>query len=144
MKRVLVVAIGVCVAAAAAWTFVSHILAPLDRADSAKAAIPVSLKQRADCMYRALKAIPGANHPVLQYENGDGWNHPVLGYLAPWRGGVYQMRFEAKKPIAAHNGYWFLQSFAGPPPPGLDDALIASVMKNWKARCQADVDFEIN
>lgn len=144
MKRVLVVAIGVSVAAAAAWVLVSQNLAPPHRPDSVKTEVPLSLRQHADCMYQALKVIPGVNHPVLRYENGDGWNHPVLGYLAPWRGGVYQMTFEAKKPMAGHDGYWFLHSFAGPPPPGLDSALIVSVMKNWKARCQADVDFEIN
>lgn len=144
MKRVFAVAIAISIAAAAAWAFVSQILAPPDRPDPAKAEAPFSLKQRADCMYQALKVIPGVSNPVLRYENGDGWNHPVLGYLAPWRDGVYQIKFEAKRPIAGHAGYWFLQSFAGPPPPGLDDALMASVMKHWKARCQADVDFEIN
>lgn len=106
--------------------------------------VPLSLRQRADCMYQALKVIPGVNHPVLRYENGEGWNHPVLGFFAPWRDGVYQMTFEAKKPGSGHDGYWFLHSFAGPPPPGLDSALIVSVTKAWKARCQADVGFEIN
>jgi hypothetical protein len=113
-------------------------------ADSAKAGVPLALRQRADCMYHALEAIPGANHAVLRYENGDGWNHPVVGYLVAWRDGVYQMTFEAEKPRRGHDGYWFLHSFAGPPPPGLDSALIASVMKNWKSRCQVDVEFEIN
>lgn len=106
--------------------------------------VPLSLRQRANCMYQALKVIPGVNHPVLRYENGEGWNHPVLGFLAPWRDGVYQMTFQAKKPGTGHDGYWFLHSFAGPPPPGLDSALIVSVTKAWKARCQADVGFEIN
>lgn len=95
-------------------------------------------------MYQALRVIPGVTQPVLRYENTDHWNHPVLGYLAAWRDGVYQMTFEAKKPMAGHDTVWFLHSFAGPPPPGLDIALIESVMKAWQVTCQADVDFQIN
>lgn len=144
MKRMFVVAIGVSVMGAAAWLLFSQVLPPPHLPDSAKAEIPLSLRQRADCMYQALKGIRGVDQPVLRYENRGGWNHPVLGYLAAWRDGMYQMTFEAQKPVAGHGTVWFLHSFSGPPPPGLDTALIESVMKNWKARCQAAVDFEIN
>jgi hypothetical protein len=144
MKRVLVVAIGVSVAAAAAWSLVSRILAPPHQLDSTKAEVPLYLQQSADCMYQALKAIPGVNQPMLRYEYGDGWNHPVLGYLAAWRDGVYQITFAAQRPMTGHDKYWFLNSFPGPPPPGLDMALMESVMNNWRTRCKADVGFEIN
>jgi hypothetical protein len=144
MKRVWVFAVGVLVAAAATWLLVSRLMARHHQPDSAKTEVPLSLRHSAECMYRALKAIPGVNQPVLRYENGDGWNHPELGYLASWRDGMYRMKFEAQRPMAGHNRYWFLNSFAGPPPPGLDDALMMSVMKTWKAKCNVEADYEIN
>lgn len=144
MKHVLPVVIGLSVVAAAAWVVVSQFPAPPQLPASEKAKVPVYLRRRADCMYQALKAIPGVKQPLLRYENKNGWNHPVLSYLATWRDGVYQMAFQAQKPMAGHDGVLFLQSFAGPPPPGLDIALMGAVMKSWKDRCQADVDFEIN
>jgi len=115
-----------------------------DPAGSAKGEVPLSLRQRADCMYQALKALPGVNQPVLRYKNGDGWNHPVLGYLSAWSDGMYQITFEAKRPMAGHDRYWFLAAFSGPLPPGLHIALLKSVMKNWKAKCNAEVEYEIN
>jgi len=144
MKRVWVVTIGVSIAAAAAWSLVSRILTLTHQLDSAKAEVSLNLRQSADCMYQVLKAIPGVNQPTLRYENADGWNHPVLAYLAAWRDGVYQITFEARRPMSGHDNYWFLNSFSGPPPPGLDMALMESVTNNWKARCKADVGYEIN
>lgn len=107
----------------------------------AKAEVPLSLSQLADCMYQALRAVPDVKQPVLRYKNGDGWNHPVLGYLSTWSDGEYQITFEAKRPTGHHDNYWFLAAFSGPVPLGLD---IESVMKSWKTKCNADVEYEIN
>jgi len=139
-----VVAVGVSLAAAVGWVLVSHILARPHLPDSAETGVPLSLRQRADCMYEVLRVIPGVSHPELRYETTDGWNHTVLSYLAPWNDGVEKVNFEAQKPMAGHSGYSFLQSFAGPPPPGFDMGLMIAVMNNWKARCKADVDFAVN
>ena len=144
MKRVLVGAVGASLAIAAAWVLVSHILAHPRPRDTAEAEAPIYLRKRADCMYRVLKVIPGVSDPELRYENTDGWNHPVLSYIAPWNDGADRLDFEAQKPMAGRNGYAFLLSFAGPPPPGLDTALMVAVINNLKARCQVDVDLAIN
>jgi hypothetical protein len=144
MKQVWVVTIGVSVVAAAAWSLVSRTLQLPDQLDSANAEVPLHLRQSADCMYRALKTIPGVNQPTLRYENKDGWNHPLLGYVAEWRDGVYHITFEARRPMSGHHSYWFVNSFPASLPPGLDMALVESVMDNWKARCKADVGYEIN
>ncbi|HEV2270572.1 MAG TPA: hypothetical protein VGR92_14040 [Steroidobacteraceae bacterium] len=144
MKRTLAVVVGVSVAAATAWPLVSRILTHPHQPDSAKAAVALSLKQLANCMYQALRLVPGVNQPVLRYKNADGWNHPVLGYLSPWWNGVYQITFEAKRPMAGHDRYWFLAEISGPVPLGVDSARMESVIKNWKTKCNADVEYEIN
>jgi len=126
-----VVTIGASIAATAAWSLVSRIFTLPHQLDSAKAEVPLYLRQNADCMYQVLKAIPGVDQPTLRYENADGWNHPVLGYLATWRDGVYPITFEARRPMSGHDNYWFVSSFPGPPPPGLDMALMESVTNNW-------------
>lgn len=92
-------------------------------------------------MYQALRAIPDVRQPVLRYKNGDGWNHPVLGYLSTSSDGVHQLTFEAKRPMGHHGNYWFLAAFSGPMPLGL---YVDSVMKSWKTKCNADVEYEIN
>jgi hypothetical protein len=45
-------------------------------------AVAIPLKQSAECMYEALKTIPGVSEPKIGYVTREGWTHPFLEYRA--------------------------------------------------------------
>jgi hypothetical protein len=113
--------------------------------------VPVALKEQAECMYHVLTKLPAVNKPNISYVIseqfiGQGrWNHPVVEYLATQRDGAYPRRFEAFKPIPGnYKGYWFRTWFAGSVPPGFDMHLMESIIETWKAKCHADVEWEVD
>jgi hypothetical protein len=135
----------------AAWPLISVVSVPVRVVFAAQAdarvEAPVVLERQAECMYQMLKTIPRINEPFLMHVQSKGWRHPAVGYLATWREGLYKIIFEAQQPlprVLPYKGYWFLLSFSGPPPPGLDLEQTESVMKRWKAECQTDSDLWIN
>jgi hypothetical protein len=101
-------------------------------------------------MYRVLAKLPGVNKPNMGYLTSEqligqgSWEHPFVEYLAAQMNAAYPRRFEAWKPVPGHKGYWFRTWFAGPVPPGFDMPQMESIIETWKAKCHADVEWEID
>jgi hypothetical protein len=112
--------------------------------------VPAALKEQAECMYHVLTKLPGVTKPNMGYVTseqliGQGhWKHPFVEYLAMQINSAYPRRFEAWKPDPGHKGYWFHTWFAGPVHPGFDMHLMESIIETWKAKCHADVEWEID
>jgi len=161
MKRPLALAIGVLVAVVAAWVMIPPFFASRRDIGKSSAAvtdvtdIPIALQQRVDCMYRELTRTPGIREPREGRVTSRGWTHPFVEYSAtinPYvdHSGatirVYPMRFEVQRDGRNHDEYWywFLASFAGPPPPGFDEAQTESIMRRWKGLCHVVAEIEVN
>lgn len=153
MRRLLAVAISVLVALVAAWLLTStfsrsrpDIRKPLVRV-AGNTENPIVLKQRADCMYKALAGIPGVHQPRLGSVTSDGWTRPFVAFQATTREGLANpMVFEAERYGNEQNGYWywFLESFSGPPPPGTDARQMQLILDTWRERCLVAAVIEVN
>ena len=159
--RVLAVTVGVLVAVVAAWVLIATFSASRGHVDKPSAVvpaetdIPIALQRRVDCMYEVLTTTPGIREPRQGRVTSSGWSHPFLEYSATINPYVdhsgatiraYTMRFEAQRNGRNHDEYWywFLHSFGGPPPPGLDGGPTELLMRNWKGHCHVDAEIEIN
>ncbi len=94
--------------------------------------VPLTLRQSAECMYKALLIVPGVSNPKLGYVTSDGWTHPYLEYRAAEDSpSVQHPRFYALRP---HDGkYWFLAVLSGLGGPDIHTS--EAVMQKWKTRC---------
>jgi hypothetical protein len=99
--------------------------------------LPPGLKQIAECMFEALKTVPGISQPKLGYMSSEGWTHPFLEYRSEERNSWGRpMRFEAQK--GDDGRYWFLATTSGlilPDVGHVDIHVTEKVMQKWKSQC---------
>ena len=99
--------------------------------------VPRYLRERAECMYQALRTIPGVSEPKLGYVTSDGWTHPYLEYLAAEdSASVRHPRFEAEK--SDNGNYRFLAVLSGLGGPNIH--ISAAVMQKWKTQCSVEAN----
>jgi hypothetical protein len=104
-------------------------------------AVPMQLKQRAECMYEVLKTMPGVSEPKIGYVTREGWTHPFLEYRAEetnsW---VQPTHFEAKRDD--QDRYRFEAIVPGIVDPRIghfDIHVTDAVVEHWETQCHVEV-----